>query len=143
MFGAADYRESLRAGRHPEELELHFARNQLLLAARAAGIDAFDTPWFEYKDTDGLERSARRVRQLGYDGKTAIHPKQVPVINEIFAPTASEIARASRIVAVMEEALSQGKHVATLNGEMVEALHLGEARRILQRAEALGVTEED
>jgi citrate lyase beta subunit len=139
-FGAADYRESLRAGRHPEELELHFARNQILLAARAAGIDAFDTPWFEYEDSEGLERSARRVRQMGFDGKTAIHPSQVPVINEIFAPTASEIARSRRIIAVMEEALSQGSYVATLDGGMVEALHLAEARRTLKRAEALGMT---
>jgi citrate lyase beta subunit len=137
LFGAADYRESLRAGRQPEELELHFARSQLLLAARAAGIDAYDTPWFEYEDMAGLERSARRVRQMGFDGKTAIHPKQVPVINEMFAPTPSEIARARRIIAAMEEALSQGRYVAALDGGMVEALHLTEARRTLERAEAL------
>jgi citrate lyase subunit beta/citryl-CoA lyase len=142
-FGAADYRESLRAGRHPEELELHFARSQILLAARAAGIEAFDTPWFNYEDSEGLERSARRVRQMGFDGKTAIHPSQVAVINEIFAPTASEIARSRRIVAVMEEALRQGRNVATLDGEMVEALHLDEARRTLKRAEALGLTGEN
>ena len=78
---------------------------------------------------------------MGFDGKTAIHPRQVHVINEIFAPTASEIARSRRIISVMEEALSQGRYVGTLDGEMVEALHLGEARRTLRRAEALGITE--
>ena len=77
---------------------------------------------------------------MGFDGKTAIHPKQVPVINEIFAPTASEIERARRIMAVMEEALRHDRYVATLDGEMVEALHLREARRTLERARALGLT---
>jgi citrate lyase beta subunit len=134
LFGAADYRESLRAGRQPEEMELFFARSQILHAARAAGIEAFDTPWFEYKDEAGLERSALRVRQLGFDGKTAIHPAQVPVINRVFSPTPEEVERARRVVEVLEEALRQGRHVATLDGEMVEALHLRAARRTLDRA---------
>lgn len=134
LFGAADYRESLRAGRHPEEMELLFARSQILHAARAAGIEAFDTPWFEYKDEAGLERSALRVRQLGFDGKTAIHPAQVPVINRVFSPTPEEVERARRVVVVLEAALRQGRHVATLDGEMVEALHLRAARRTLERA---------
>jgi citrate lyase beta subunit len=139
LFGAADYRESVRAGRLPEEHELHFARSQILHAARAAGIDALDTPWFEYQNMGGLGESTRRVRQMGFDGKTAIHPKQVPVINEIFAPTASEIERAHRVVEVMNEALSKGRYVAVLDDGMIEALHLEEARRILRRAEALGL----
>jgi citrate lyase beta subunit len=139
LFGAADYRESLRAWRDPEELELHFARSQLLHAARLAGAEAFDTPWFEYRDEAGLEASARRVRQLGFDGKTAIHPLQVPVINDVFAPTAAEISRAHAVVEAMAEARSRGSYVATVDGEMVEALHLKQARRTLDRAARLGL----
>ena len=135
VFGAADYRESLRAGRLPDESELLFARMQILHAARAAGIEAFDTPWFEYKDIDGLEISANRARQLGFDGKTAIHPSQVPVIHRAFSPTPEEVARARRIIEVMEKASAEGKNVATLDDEMVEALHLNEARRVLSRCE--------
>ena len=136
VFGAADYRESLRAGRLPDETELLFARAQILHAARAAGIEAFDTPWFEYKDVDGLEASAHRVRQMGFDGKTAIHPSQVPVINRVFSPSPEEVARARRIIEVMERASAEGKNVATLDDEMVEALHVREAMRILARAGA-------
>jgi citrate lyase beta subunit len=134
VFGAADYRESLRAGRHPEELELLHARGEILLAARAAGAEAFDTPWFEYRDLAGLEASARRARQLGFDGKTAVHPGQVGVINRVFAPSPAEVERARRILAALEEAAARGRGVATLDGEMVEALHAREARRVLARS---------
>ncbi|HSF17437.1 MAG TPA: CoA ester lyase [Vicinamibacteria bacterium] len=134
VFGAADYRASLGAGRLPEEMELLFARSQILHAARAVGAQAFDTPWFEYKDLDGLEASTRRVREMGFDGKTAIHPAQVPVIHRVFQPTLDEIARARGIVEVMQKASSQGKNVATLGNEMVEALHLRQALRTLARA---------
>lgn len=136
LFGAADYRESLRAGRSRDESELLYARGSILHAARASGIEAFDTPWFEYKDLEGLEASARRARLLGFDGKTAIHPSQVPDINRIFSPTPEEIDRARGIVEVMEKAFTEGRNVATLGNEMVEALHLAEARRILARAGA-------
>jgi citrate lyase subunit beta/citryl-CoA lyase len=134
LFGAADYRESMRAGRLPDELELLYARSRVVHAARASGIEAFDSPWFEYKDLEGLESSASRARALGFDGKTAIHPDQVPTINRVFSPTAEEIERARGIVEVMEKALVEGRNVATLGQEMVEALHLKEARRILARS---------
>jgi citrate lyase subunit beta/citryl-CoA lyase len=134
LFGAADYRESLRAGRSSEEWELLYARSAILHAARASGIDAFDTPWFEYKDIAGLEASARRARLLGFDGKTAIHPDQVPTLNLVFSPTPEEVERARGIVEVMEKALAEGRNVATLGNEMVEALHLAEARRVLARS---------
>lgn len=135
VFGAADYRESMRAGKLPEEAELSFARSQILHAARAAGVEAFDTPWFEYKDVEGLEASAFRVRQMGFDGKTAIHPSQVSVINRVFSPTAGEVERARRIVEVMDKASAEGKNVATMGDEMIEALHLKQAHRILRRSE--------
>jgi citrate lyase beta subunit len=134
LFGAADYRESLRAGRSSDESELSFARSSILHAARASSIEAFDTPWFEYKDLEGLEASARRARLLGFDGKTAIHPSQVPTLNRTFSPTPEEMVRARGIVEVMEKAFAEGKNVATLGNEMVEALHLAEAKRILARA---------
>jgi citrate lyase beta subunit len=137
LFGAADYRESLRAGRSPQESELAFGRSAILHAARAAGVEAFDTPWFEYMDLEGLEASAGRARLLGFDGKTAIHPSQVRTINRVFSPTPEEIERARGIVEVMEKAFAEGRNVATLGNEMVEALHLAEARRVLARASVI------
>jgi citrate lyase beta subunit len=105
------------------------------------GIDVFDTPWFEFRDLNGLEASARRVRSMGFDGKTAIHPCQVPVINEVFSPTPEEITRARHIVDAMEKATGGKRYVAVVDGEMVEALHLNEARRTLERAKALGLVD--
>lgn len=134
LFGAADYRKNMRAGPLLDESELLFARAQVLHAARAAAIEAFDTPWFEYKDLSGLESSAHRARQMGFDGKSAIHPSQVPVINRVFSPTAEEVTRARRILEVMGRAMAEGKNVATLDDEMVEALHVEEARRVLSRS---------
>ena len=138
LFGAADFRASVRAGRDPEEAELLVARSALVLAARAAGIEVFDTPFFEYRDEAGLEASARRGRLLGFDGKTCIHPGQVAVINRVFAPTAEEIERARAILAALEAAAREGRGVATVGGEMVEALHAAEARRTLARARRAG-----
>jgi citrate lyase beta subunit len=134
VFGAADLRESLRAGRDPDELELLVARGQLVLAARAAGVSAFDTPWFEYRDADGLRRSAARARLLGFDGKSAVHPGQVPAINAAFAPGEDEVARARRVLDALAEAERLGQGVATLDGEMLEALHGRAARRTLAQA---------
>jgi citrate lyase subunit beta/citryl-CoA lyase len=138
LFGAADFRASVRASRDPEEAELALARGTLVLAARAAGIEAFDTPFFDYRDEAGLETSARRARTLGFDGKTCIHPGQVAVVNRVFSPSEEEVARAGRVVAALEAAAREGRGVATVNGEMVEPLHAAEARRTLARARRSG-----
>jgi citrate lyase beta subunit len=138
LFGAADFRASVRASRDPGEAELALARGTLVLAARAAGIEAFDTPFFDYRDDAGLERSARRARTLGFDGKTCIHPGQVAIVNHVFSPSEEEVARAERIVAALETAAREGRGVATVDGEMVEPLHAAEARRTLARARRSG-----
>jgi citrate lyase subunit beta/citryl-CoA lyase len=138
LFGAADFRASVRASRDPEEAELLLARGTLVLAARAAGIEAFDTPFFDYRDEPGLERSARRARTLGFAGKTCVHPGQVAVVNRVFSPSEEELARAERVVAALEAAAREGRGVATVDGEMVEPLHAAEARRVLERARQAG-----
>ncbi len=138
LFGAADYRESLRAAPLPGELELLHARSQIVLAARSAGVEALDTPWFDLGDPGGLEESSRLVRGLGFDGKAAIHPGQVAPINQVFSPTAAEVQRAQAVEAVLSEAAGHGRGVALLDGELVEGLHLAHARRLLRRAARLG-----
>ncbi len=95
---------------------------------------AIDTPWFEYRDSDGLRRSAERARLLGFDGKCAVHPGQVGPIHAVFAPTPAEVERARRVLAALAEAEARGQGVATLDGEMVEALHGRAARRTLAQA---------
>jgi citrate lyase subunit beta/citryl-CoA lyase len=139
VFGGADFRESLHALRHPEEDEIATARGLLVLAARGADREVFDTPFFDYRDAAGLQRSAQRGRTLGFDGKTAIHPGQLAAINTAFSPSGEEIERARRIVAAIEDAARSGRGVATVDGEMVEALHATEARRTLERARQAGL----
>ena len=133
VFGSADYRLSLGARMRQGESELDFVRQRILLAARAAGIHAWDAPWFAFRDLEGLRASARRAAETGFDGKSAVHPAQVPVIHEAFAPTAEERAWAQRVVRVMEDAAARGVAVMELDGELLEELHLRQARRLLAR----------
>ena len=132
VFGAADYRLSVGARATPGESELDHARQRILLAARAAGVRCWDAPWFAFRDLEGLRRSARRAFELGFDGKSAVHPAQLTVIHEAFTPTAAERAWAGRVIRVMEHAASRGRAVAELDGELVEALHLRQAKRLLR-----------
>ena len=134
VFGAADFRASIAARRTPDEDELLVARSTLVIAARAAEIRVFDTPYFDFADTEGLERSARRARTLGFDGKTAIHPAQVEPIHAAFAPTPAEVERARAVLRALEQAARDGRGVAVVDGEMVEPLHAAEARRTLALA---------
>jgi citrate lyase subunit beta/citryl-CoA lyase len=133
IFGAADFRRSVGATPLPEEAELLVARSLLVLAARAAGIGVFDTPWFDLRDAAGLDASARRARALGFDGKCCIHPGQVAVVHGAFAPSAAEVARAEAVVAALAVAAAAGRGVAVVDGEMVEPLHGAEAERTLRR----------
>jgi citrate lyase subunit beta/citryl-CoA lyase len=134
VFGAADFRASVGARRTPDEEELLVARSTLVIAARAAEIRAFDTPYFDLADTEGLERSARRARALGFDGKTAVHPAHLTPIHAAFAPTPAEVERARAVLRALEQAARGGRGVAVVAGEMVEPLHAAEARRTLALA---------
>ena len=133
VFGSADYRLSLGARMRQDESELDFVRQRILLAARAAGIRCWDAPWFAFRNLEGLRRSARHAAEAGFDGKSAVHPAQVPVIHEAFAPTPEERAWAERVVRVMEDAAARGVAVVELDGELLEELHLRQARRLLAR----------
>ena len=131
VFGSADYRLSLGSRPGDDESTLDFVRQRILLASRAAGIHCWDAPWFAFRDLEGLRRSARRAAEMGFDGKSAVHPAQLPVIHEAFAPTAEERAWAERVVRVMEDAAARGVAVVELDGELLEELHLRQARRLL------------
>lgn len=117
IFGVGDFSLSQGArvdtnfvplGEYPGEFWA-YARNKVIVAARIAGIDAIDAPYPDYRDLAGYERDARRASLLGYTGKWAIHPDQVPVANEVYAPTADEIARAEANVAAYREAEAKGR----------------------------------
>ena len=139
FFGAGDFvRETggrLVASRMSE---LH-AMSELLLAARAAGRDAIDTPYFDLASAAGLETHARFAADLGYDGKAVIHPNQIDVVNGCFTPTASAVTEARRIVEAYEAAEASGRGALTVDGQFVDAVHVEMARTLLTRARLAGV----
>jgi citrate lyase beta subunit len=134
MFGAADLSRDLGSVLSEDETEVLFARSHVLLAARAAGVAAYDSPHFAIEDLEGLRRRCQAARNLGYDGKTAIHPSHVETINEVFAPTAEQIAEAERVVEAMETAQAEGRGAIRLDGKMIDQVHLAAARKVLEKA---------
>ncbi|MBO0726519.1 MAG: CoA ester lyase [Blastocatellia bacterium] len=134
MFGAADLARDLGAVLSEDETEVLFARSHVLLAARAAGVAAYDSPHFAIDDLEGLRRRSIAARNLGYDGKTAIHPSHIQIINEIFAPTAEQIAEAQRVIEAMEAAQAEGLGAIRLDGRMIDQVHLSAAKKVLEKA---------
>jgi len=134
FFGAEDFSAEMEITRTPGEIELLYARSALVTASRAAAVDAIDSPCMEWKDADKLRASAQAARNLGFSGKLAIHPAQVPVINETFVPTRSEIEHANRVVSAFS---SSGTGVLAVDGSMVDEAIVRRARQILKRAEGL------
>jgi citrate lyase subunit beta/citryl-CoA lyase len=131
LFGAEDLTAQLGVARTIDGEELTFARSQIVLAATAAGADAVDAVFIDVRNPDGLRRDAERARALGFRGKMAVHPDQVPVINEVFTPTSDEIAKARRIVEVFEAAQARGDAVVRVDNRMVDAPVVARARRLL------------
>jgi citrate lyase subunit beta/citryl-CoA lyase len=135
IFGAEDLAGDV--GSDPAELGgvTTYAREHVLLAARAGGVDAIDTVYPAYDDYEGLGEAARRAVVLGYDGKLDIHPRQVPVIHEAFVPKPERVEWARRVLAASEDA---DGGVSVVDGEMIDAPQVSQAERILERAEDEG-----
>ncbi len=117
-----------------EEPVLAYPRAAIALAARAAGVQALDTPYTAFRDHDGLRADAERARRLGFTGKFAIHPAQLPIIAEAFAPDGDEIALARRVIDAWEAAAAAGRGVIAVDGRMVDAPVVERARALLRRA---------
>lgn len=133
-FGGEDLTAQLGVARTIDGEELLFARSQVALAAATAGVPAIDGVLIDIEKHDLLRRDAERARALGYQGKLAIHPSQVPVINDVFSPTAQEIAAARRIVDAARDAAAQGEAVIRLDDRMVDAPIVARATRLLDLA---------
>ncbi|GCE13725.1 HpcH/HpaI aldolase/citrate lyase family protein [Tengunoibacter tsumagoiensis] len=115
----------------------HYARNKIAIAARAAGIDAIDGAYADFKNDLGYQQQCLHARTLGFVGKWAIHPNQLPIANLVFSPTPEAIADARRITTAYQEALSQGQGAIALDGKMVDAAIVRSLSTILQKAELL------
>jgi Citrate lyase beta subunit len=117
------------------------ALQMCLLAAKAAGIVALDGVYNAFQDDDGLRAECAEGRDLGFDGKTLIHPAQIAIANAAFGPTTDEIALAHRQIAAFAEAAAQGQGVAVVDGKIVENLHIVTAKATLAKAEAIAALE--
>lgn len=139
LFGAGDFTRETRGQITRERWELHYPLIRILIAARAANIDAIDSPYFDVKDPEGCEANARQAKALGYDGKSAIHPLQVEVINKVFTPTTQEVEHSRKVIEAYQKAEAEGKGATQLEGQLIENVHASIARRILKTAEKAGV----
>ena len=134
LFGAADYSAEVGCAIMPDGDTLLLAQSQIVLASRAAGIDAIDTPHMRLDDLDGLAHSSQRAHHLGFDGKAAIHPGQIGAINSAFSPAPEQIAWAERVLAALPGGDEAQFGAAVLDGQLIEAPHVARARRTLRVA---------
>ena len=138
-LGAEDYTASVGATRTKEGLEIFYARNMVLTACRAAGVEAIDAVFSDINDKEGLEKDAALSKNLGFDGKTVVHPRQVDVVNAAFTPSAKEIRLAKRVLAAVEQGEKLGKGAVTLDGSMIDRPMVLRAESTMARARAAGI----
>ena len=143
-LGAEDYVTNMKTRRHPDGQALFFARSMILHAARAAGIAAIDTVYSDVDNTEGFEAEVRLIKQLGFDGKSVINPRQIPLVNTIYAPTEKEIQNAKEVIWGIREAEAKGSGVISVNGKMVDKPIVERAERVIALALAAKlITEEE
>lgn len=138
-IGAEDYVTSMKTTRSPEGVELLFARSQILHAAREAGIAAIDTVYSDVDNEEGLRAEVEHIKQLGFDGKSVINPRQIPVVNSVYAPTEAEIQNAKEVIWAIEEAESKGSGVIALDGQMIDKPIVERAERVIALAKAMNL----
>lgn len=137
FLGGEDFTADMRCKRTKEGTEIFYARSRMVLAARAAGVDVYDTPWTDVEDYDGLIEDAKFAKSLGFTGKSSISPRHIPFINEVFSPTEEEIQYARDVFDCIEKAKAEGKGVVSLHGKMIDAPIVARARQVLEAAEAI------
>jgi citrate lyase subunit beta/citryl-CoA lyase len=137
VMGTNDLAKELRTGSAPDRAPLLAHLAIALLGAREAGVAIVDGVYNDVRDADGFLAEARQGKLLGFDGKTLVHPSQVGPANEVWAPSADEIDYATRVIAAFDAATAERRGVITVDGRMIENLHVDNARRVLATAEAI------
>jgi citrate lyase subunit beta/citryl-CoA lyase len=141
VMGTSDLAKDLHAAHTRERLPMLTALGLCLLAARAHRLAILDGVHLDLDDAEGFAHSCRQGRELGFDGKTLIHPKQLEEANRAFAPSAAEVAWARKIIAAHAEAVAAGKGLLLVDGRLVENLHVAEAHRVVALADAIAAME--
>ena len=142
-IGLEDYTADLGVPKTRGGEESAFARARLVQAAAAAGVQAIDSVYGDVDDSEGLATWGRRARAMGFTGMGCVHPRQIPVIHEAFAPSREEIDKAIRIVAAFEEAEAKGLGVVSLGSKMIDQPVVERARDLVDRARAMGLLEDE
>jgi citrate lyase subunit beta/citryl-CoA lyase len=138
-IGLEDYTADLGVAKTPEGRESHYARSRVVNAARAAGVQAIDSVFSDVADMDALKRWGQSSRAMGFEGMGCIHPGQIRVVHEAFAPTPSEIEKAQKIVAAFKDAQEKGLAVVSLGSKMIDPPVVQRALKLVERAKAMGV----
>ena len=142
FLGAEDLTADLRCKRTKEGREIEYARTRLVVAARAANIDVFDTPFTDVNDDEGIIVDAELAKALGFTGKASISPRHVEVINRVFSPTMAEIDYAYEVIEAIRIAKEQGKGAIALRGKMIDAPIVARAERTISMAVEMGLGRE-
>ncbi|WP_195273188.1 citrate (pro-3S)-lyase subunit beta [Enterococcus mundtii] len=142
-LGAEDYVTNMKTQRYPDGQELSFARNIILHSARAAGIAAIDTVYSDVENLEGFQTEVRLIKQLGFDGKSVINPRQIPLVHAIYEPTEKEIQAAKEVIWGIQEAEAKGSGVISVNGKMVDKPIVERAERVIALAKAAKLIREE
>lgn len=140
VMGTNDLVAELHAAHVPGRTPILTALSLCVMAARDAGKQLLDGVYNDVKNPEGFAAECLQGRQFGFDGKTLIHPSQLEPANRLFAPSPAEVEHANAVIAAFDEATAAGKGVATVNGKLIENLHVADAHRILALATAAGIT---
>ncbi|MBQ2446434.1 MAG: CoA ester lyase [Oscillospiraceae bacterium] len=143
FLGAEDLTADLRCKRTKEGREIEYARHRLVVAARAAGVDVYDTPFTDVNDDEGIVSDASLAKALGFTGKASISPRHVEVINAVFSPTQKDVDYAYEVMEAIALAKEQGKGAISLHGKMIDAPIVARAEQTIAMAEALGMRRGD
>ncbi len=142
-IGAEDFVTDMKTTRSLEGVELLNARSQILLAARATGLYALDTVFSDVNDEEGFINEVKHIKQLGFDGKSVINPRQIGPVHEIYTPTEKDIEKSIRVLHAIEEANRKGSGVISLDGKMIDGPIVDRARRVIELAKATGAYKGD
>lgn len=137
-LSGGDFARTMQAQTTKTGEEYFLARSQIVLAARAAGVMCFDTVYTDLDDEENLRRETELIKNMGFDGKSIISPRQIEIVHDVFTPSDEEIVHAEHIVVAVEEAKEQGIGVLIVDGRMVDVAHVEGAKRTLQLAKAAG-----
>ena len=143
FLGGEDLTADLQCKRTKEGNEIFYARGRMVCAARAAGVDVYDTPFTDVNDDEGIYTDARLAKSLGFTGKASISPRHVNAINEVFSPTAKDIDYAYEVMEAIRIGKEQGKGAVSLRGKMIDAPIVARAMQTIRAAEALGLGRRD